>query len=179
MKLSISFKEILSRAFQVTRLERTSVLFWCFVFRSSRCLIYKVHAAFAAGLYFTTFHGACQALFQLLSKFSERLTRLRLTRTHLFYQIIKFLSRTFFRAQRAFSLHRSDSVPLARRSDNISNHSPIVNTFFQNFHFFFPWSLQWTSVRQTRRCRHRRIVLLFIYMFGILFPSLSVIPTAT
>ena len=63
MKLSISFKEILSRAFQVTRLERTSVLFWCFVFRSSRCLIYKVHAAFAAGLYFTTFRGACQALF--------------------------------------------------------------------------------------------------------------------
>ena len=66
------------------------------MFRSSRCLIYKVHAAFAAGLYFTTFRGACQALFQLLSKFSERLTRLRLTRTHLVYRIFELLSRTFF-----------------------------------------------------------------------------------
>ena len=164
MKPSISVKDILSRAFQVTRLERTSVLFWCFVFCSSRCLIYKVHAAFTAGLHFTTSRGACQALFQLLSKFSEHLTCLRLTRTHLVYQIIELLSRTFFGPQRISSHHRPNSVPFVRRSVNISDHLRIVNTFFHIFHFFFSCPLQWTSVRQTSHCRHRQIVLLFTYI---------------
>ena len=162
MKLSISFKEILSRAFQVTRLERTSVLFWCFVFRSSRCLIYKVHAASQRVFILPHSVVLVKHFFQPLSKFPEHLTRLRLTRTHLFYQIIEFLSRTFFKSQRFSSCHRPNSVPLVRRSVNISDHSCIVNTFFQIFHFFFSCPLQWTSVRKTCRCRCRRIVLLFI-----------------
>ena len=135
MKLSISFKEILSRAFQVTRLERTSVLFWCFVFRSSRCLIYKVHAAFAAGLYFTTFRGACQALFQLLSKFSERLTCLRLTRTHLFYQIVEPLSRTFSRFSELFVT--LEGVFSDANSLILANSRAFVKHFFQISEIFF------------------------------------------
>ena len=95
MKPSISFKEILSRAFQVTRLERTSVLFWCFVFLSSRCLIYKVHAASQRAFILPHPVGLVKHFFQLLSKFSERSARLRLTRTHLSYQTLEPLSRTF------------------------------------------------------------------------------------
>ena len=58
----------LSRAFQVTRLERTSVLFWCFVFLSSRCLIYKVHAASQRAFILPHSVELVKRFFQLLSK---------------------------------------------------------------------------------------------------------------
>ena len=98
------------RAFQVTRLERTSVLFWCFVFLSSRCLIYKVHAALQRAFILPHSVVLVKHFFNFFRSFCQRLARLRLTRTHLVYQIAEFLSRTFFEVFRISRDTRSRSL---------------------------------------------------------------------
>ena len=84
--------------------------FWCFVFLL-RCLIYKVHAAVAAGL--LVYHTA-NCLSRTFSSFLN------------FLIILEFVHACF----------AGFLTPLDRRSINIPNKSSNVNTFFHFFELF-------------------------------------------
>ncbi len=115
--------------------ERTSVLFWCFVFLSSRCLIYKVHAALQRAFILPHSVMFVKHFFQLFSKFSKRSARLRLTRTLLSYQIFKLLSRTFSRF--SDSLVTLDVVLSDANSFILAGSQEFVKHFFQSSYQIF------------------------------------------
>ena len=112
----------------------------------SRCLIYKVHTARAAGFYLTTSQNLCQELFSdFFNLFCSLIQSLRrgLLLPQRFYMLPHFPAfvKNFFRLfSKSFVLYlgrRLATLVLADSFDRLPHLSSLVNPFFQVFFRFF------------------------------------------
>ena len=160
---------------------------------SSRCLIYKVHAAPRQELHCTTRHSVCQVLFSgtfqipysfvparashellhvttssspcqvLFPNFLWRSTALRLTRTHLCYHMSSSLSSTFFRS---FPAAWPFSLPpqcFPRSAQLIYQIPPRLSTTFFDFFHFLYLEDKCPQKRPLRPIGNRATLLSSLY----------------
>ena len=123
--------------------------FWCFVFLL-RCLIYKVHAAVAAGLLvYHTINRLSRTFFKFFQVFSN------------FYSFLSLSTLVF----------AGFLTPLNRRSINIPNRKSFVNTFFHFFKLFLFCFLHHNICRFSSRHNHK--MSFFYHFFCFLTTEIS------
>ena len=106
---------------------------------TSRFLIYKVHAAAPRqGLYYITSQALCQELFSALFRRLSAGSQPLASRELLYFTTSRSLCQDLFSKPSRFLSHRAPTRrPLVRRSINIPNPRPPVNTFFHFLRHFF------------------------------------------